>query len=835
MSQTLGPRPPDKDEVKAALPLVYACHRLGVGLDSDGRARCPFHSPDDDPSFYLWHGDDGVERWWCQPCGFGGDVFDLIQRLEGVGFWDSVDRAAELLAEIPEGYVAPAAVRPARQGPADWAPFVAESRARAAEDEWAGRLSAWSGIEDFHDAAACRGADRVLRDVLGWGCDHFGAAVMPHWSRAGELTGCKVREPSGNRRSLEGSRYAELYGAWLGLPHRDVLLCEGETDVGWATVAAAREQVPVTVLGLASGAGKKPDAEQLNCLAGARAVYLALDPDGPGVDAAREWADALSVAGIRCLLCRLPKGRDLKDARPLLSRLLAQAREPLPQPANVAALPHGYEVAAQNGNVRGLTNWTLEPVAALSGGDDGPGFQVDVLSRGHAQPDVVRYSDLSSVAAVRRWANARGLLFTGSDRDAQLVAEHLEWRGAFVPEVFQTDRAGLHTPPDAYGFAGPSVVFPGGYSGKLPWLYAPGPKKADLSGQVLLPPGEPGPFDWAWLEDFLALSHPSVTGPMLAWVCAAARRPEVRDFPLMFVGGPSGSGKSTLAKLALRLAGSRVEAPLGSVTPYVLMQRLASTTSLPVFVDEWTRLSRRDAREQLQGLIPTIYEGGVGERGQSDLQVVRYRLTSPVMIAGEDTMHLDRELDRVVAVEPRAHWQDPAALSRVQGRPLERFADMLHWFVSEAELPPLAPAVSPTRPDHNRAVLLGGWETARALLERARQVGEDAPELPDLVLDAGEDADPAMTENVYEEAVRECAQLRDASGLPVVWAGDGGTWVRFNSLLGVAERHLDLELPGRSRAARAYFRGRYRLRDGKAQPPMHPGVLRATLIEGFVL
>ena len=71
----------DKDEIRQLLKIEYVCKELGVLLTRDLRALCPIHENDGlqhDPSFYLWDGDDGIRRWWCQPCGRGGDIFDLI-------------------------------------------------------------------------------------------------------------------------------------------------------------------------------------------------------------------------------------------------------------------------------------------------------------------------------------------------------------------------------------------------------------------------------------------------------------------------------------------------------------------------------------------------------------------------------------------------------------------------------------------------------------------------------------------------------------------------------------------------------------------------------------
>lgn len=100
-----------------------------------------------------------------------------------------------------------------------------------------------------------------------------------------------------------------------------------------------------------------------------------------------------------------------------------------------------------------------------------------------------------------------------------------------------------------------------------------------------------------------------------------------------------------------------------------------------------------------------------------------------------------------------------------------------------------------------------------------------------------DETDWMTRENVYEQAVREAATMRDSSGIPVCWPdpqGDG-TWVRFATLIKVAERDLDLEFPGRSRAARDYFRGRFKVRGSLTTPPNHNARVRADLVVGFHL
>lgn len=839
MSEELG-FIPDKDEIKARLPLAFACSRLGIALNSEFRASCPFHSPDEEPSFYLWEGDDGRTRWHCQPCGIGGDVFDLISRLHHCSFPEAIERAAALLSDLPPdySYVAPPAQRPFTSRE-EMEKRVNSARERAALPEQHGILAVRLGFADVSQPALCEKWDEFLRSYWGWGITELGEVLMPHWSVEGVLTGCKVRHPDGEKGSIVGSIYSgQLYGAWLGRRHQDVLLTEGETDCVYAAWAAIDENIGLDVYSLPAGAGDDVEEAWVKFIRNSRTIYIAFDPDTAGVKATWKWIAALQKAGHRNVrICCLPLNRDLRDAKPTIRHLLATARMPLEEPVEIREEPGGYVRPGKEGLDRPVTNWTIEPVARLAGGEE-PGFDVVLSYRGVRTKTILRLSDLATSREIKRWCNKHGLVFTGRDDDLQRIAEYVVWKGSIVPEIYQTDQVGLQEPPEAYKFAGPTVVFPQGYVGKTPWRYVPSYRAADVTDRVFLPAA--GKFEWRWLRAFLALSATDVTHPLLAWVVASARRPEAPQFPLMFLGGSSGSGKSTLARLAARLAGSGIEIDLGNMTPYILTRAIASTTSLPVFIDEWTRMSRKDTREALQGNIPVLYAGGNAEKGQADLSSAVYKLTAPVIIAGEDSFMLDREIERMVAVNPRKKAQNKEALAFVADKPLERFGQLLHsWLATQPDLPGF-PRTFPTRTGYNQEVVRVGWETLKLLLEHAARFEEvpDIPEHPDLtcfeqVLDRAE-------ENVYDQALLVGQAMRDQDGHPVVWADPEGkgTWARFQTLTGLLQsRNVDISLPGGSRSMKGYFEEQYgKLVLGSAvRPPEGFTALRAWLIPGHQL
>lgn len=826
---------PSSDALKEKLPIQYVAPKLGIALDQTGRGLCPFHD-DADPSLYLWDGDDGQTRWHCQVCATGGDIFDLIQRKRNVSFSEAIGIAAEFLAEMPADFMPPERVPLPPADPSMWADEVASARGTAARPDYHGIMAALVGFAHESDIEACKAWDAYLREQWGWGINKEGTIYMPHFNAEGVLTGCKLRPRVGTKKSLPGSRYGALYGAWRGRLHNEVFLTEGESDAIYAAYSAMQEGLDIDVFALPRGAGALVGAEELTLLARAKIIYLCYDPDDAGVAATRKWIehlDELGFANVR--VCCLPLGRDLRSAQPTMRRLLAEARIPLPPPDDIAQAPGGYVRADAKGNMFPVTNWTVEPKAQLAGGDD-PGFDVVLTHAGIDSSTIIKLSDFASTLTLNKWANRHNLLFTGTDNDRKRVAEFVKAHGHITPEIFQTARIGLHDPPREYAFAGPSVVYPEGYVGKLPWRYTPSDKVSDLSGRILLP--APGAFDWGWFRSFCQLSSDEVMHPILAWIVAAARRPEAHEFPLLFIGGSSGVGKSTLSRLALRLAGSKVEVDLGGATPYILLQTLASTTSIPVFVDEWSQMSRRDAREAFKGYLPVLYAGGLAERGQSDLRTVRYPLTSPVLVAGEDTFMLDRERERMVSVFPTHAAQNHLALASIVNAPLERFAYWLHvWLATGPSLPPIdAPA--PNRPTHNIQVLIAGWETLREFLAYVAQNVDNVPELPHMPnIDALLRVPESATVNVYELAIQEGVAMTDTNGLPLVWPDPAGrgTWVRARSLIGeLKRRQIDIELPGRSIAMLDYFRERYTVSGGDPiTPPMGTKPLRAHLIAGL--
>jgi hypothetical protein len=299
--------PIDKDALRRTAPLASVCQALGVRLDEHGYAPCPFHA-DNRPSFNIYVSEDGVQRWGCFPCGVGGDAFDLVQRIRGLGFGDALRFVAEIADDAPR--VTPR--QRATLDPEALSTYVTSAMARGLTDGSLGWLCVASGL--------CPQPNRdydALLTGMGWGVDEAANVVIPHWDSASRLTACKVRAPDGHKWSFPGSSYTSLYGAWHPAVGDALLLCEGETDAAHAIHAlwlARRRDVDVRSLPSGATTGRFPDA-WVDAASEWTRVYLAFDGDEPGDRARDLWVERLHerdvLPDLRVL--PVPRGEDLRS------------------------------------------------------------------------------------------------------------------------------------------------------------------------------------------------------------------------------------------------------------------------------------------------------------------------------------------------------------------------------------------------------------------------------------------------------------------------------------------------------------------------------------------
>lgn len=845
----------DKDTLKRQLPIAWAALQLGIQIEqhSDGswRARCPWHA-DNSPSFHLWRGEDGHEKFGCYPCGVNGDVFDLIGRMRG---WNNtrdfpliLDEANRFLDTITDDWAdrfVTQAEEPTNSS-ADWPEFVASARARARSPEVDGLLASRLGLIDPElDDAERAAADRHLRDVWCLGLDDIGNLVMPHYTdRDYRLTAVKIRGWDGGKWAFgKGAKYEELYGSFIGKWTKRVLLTEGETDALWSSIAMQSSDHRLDVRALPSGVGTIKD-RYIEQLKEWDEVFLALDADEAGVKGVRRLIALLGRDKVR--VCILPLGKDLREARPPFDHLISNAVEPMTPPPEINFIPDQYferNPTSQNSPPKQLTGWVAVPRARLVVGDsdeDGlePAWELEVTHAGRKRVEVMRATDCVSSNALKKWASARGLDYRGSDTDTALLHAWFTAESVILPEVYQTGRLGIHEAPPQYSYAGRTLVLPASYVGQLPWRYV---GKGANDSDVHL---ERGQIDWSWIGSILTMHDPPSMAAVLAWFAAATRRTEMRNFPLLYVGGPSGSGKSTIAELMCRAFGSSIGHNLSGTTPFPVYLKLGTTTTLPVFFDEYSRQSKGNALEALQGSVTFIYNGDANPRGRQDGSMVRIMCTAPVVIAGEDTLDLTREQDRMINIALSRKSQNYPVYETIADQPLWALGRRFNEYVLTAPNLPAVPTMGRVdRPTYNREVLHFGWDTLRSWLDTEQAFDPRVPELPDLDLSVLD----AKTERVneYEALLFEAWDaLNPRDRMPFVWrdAHGRGTWARIGVLVPQSEL-FGIQLAGKQNAMIAYFESLgHRVEKLRAVPPSPDGIIpagsrsvAAYLIHGYEL
>jgi replicative DNA helicase len=278
----------DTDRIRAAADIVAVVSQF-VALKDQGRDHmglCPFHR-EKSPSFTVTP-EKGM--YYCFGCQKGGDVFDFVSEVEGIGtFQETAARVAELVGVDLEGAkVASTASPAARRAPVLVMP-PAEA-ADAKEEQPAGKIVAVYPYTD-ETGAKLYEVCRVEPGRNGKKKDFRQRTVLP-----------------GGGYSWKQSERKVLYRLPAVLAADEVWIVEGEKDV--ATLEAAG----VVATTNSGGAAAKWIPEFSESLRGKR-VVLVPDSDDPGRKRADIIAKALSGVAAEVVRLDLPAdgGKDVTE------------------------------------------------------------------------------------------------------------------------------------------------------------------------------------------------------------------------------------------------------------------------------------------------------------------------------------------------------------------------------------------------------------------------------------------------------------------------------------------------------------------------------------------
>ncbi len=158
----------------------------------------------------------------------------------------------------------------------------------------------------------------------------------------------------------------------------------------------------------------------------------------------------------------------------------------------------------------------------------------------------------------------------------------------------------------------------------------------------------------SFLEWYFLINVPHVVWVVLGWTMASLLKPVIEAcgwrFPILNLFGTRGAGKtSLLLKVLQPLVGYAVPAAYDSdTTPFVMRVLLGSTNCILVSFSEHRQYSPNSAR--LIRNILLAYDSSKDSRGTSQQTTIRYNLSAPITVDGEDPVTDPAGLERVVQV-----------------------------------------------------------------------------------------------------------------------------------------------------------------------------------------
>jgi len=275
---------------------------------------CPFHD-DHDPSLTVYNDDDG-DRWRCFGCEAHGDLYDWLQRRQGVGIREAVEYLGADVTHVAGGGPKRRPVPPptsTREAPDDdWQTRASRVVLDCEKELWAPggtRALAWLADRGLRPAT-------LRRWYVGFNPEagrlhgiyvHRGVTIPTWHEAANTLWNITIRQAEGGYKQAVGGRRG-LFGADTLTEHETAVICEGEFD----TMLLWQEAGDlVATVGLP--ASDQNIGAWLPWLLHARRLLVATDTDQAGHEAAKRWLQLTQRARRLTPPVEPPDGKDITD------------------------------------------------------------------------------------------------------------------------------------------------------------------------------------------------------------------------------------------------------------------------------------------------------------------------------------------------------------------------------------------------------------------------------------------------------------------------------------------------------------------------------------------
>lgn len=193
--------------------------------------------------------------------------------------------------------------------------------------------------------------------------------------------------------------------------------------------------------------------------------------------------------------------------------------------------------------------------------------------------------------------------------------------------------------------------------------------------------------------------------PILGYWYSSLLAPKIREIegelPMATVMADTGAGKTSTLGILYRILGMDGNPYSARDTKYALLNALASTNNVPIWLDEYKPSDMRSYEvDTLQDYLRKTTRRGDETRGNADQTVTTYTLESPVILSGEESIQGSAEERRAIRTQFRTavtdeeseyaqHWaklnggsyQDENGVNYCDGYDLEEHAKGVWQFI----------------------------------------------------------------------------------------------------------------------------------------------------------
>jgi len=261
--------------------------------------------------------------------------------------------------------------------------------------------------------------------------------------------------------------------------------------------------------------------------------------------------------------------------------------------------------------------------------------------------------------------------FWGSNDSAQHI-KGLIFNNEGLPE-----KRGCHA-LGRYGdlfLIGNKTISKDGFLANSPLIYLPrsGHGKGDLVERVRFKQLEKEEYQMLVEKIYRHLpkiNEPLTIWPAIGWFFATPFKTlcdeteNIEHFPhLNFSGGP-GSGKTHTALLFWKMFGISSSPFAAKETNFPLLFTLSNSNAIPIFFDEYkpSQMDRRE-RNNFHTVTRQAYNCTTVTRGKPDQTIISYKLTAPIVIAGEGSFMEQALHQRQIPIQPKKLQKLPSYCS----------------------------------------------------------------------------------------------------------------------------------------------------------------------------